>query len=56
MSIAIWAQLWGWFLGVMCILFAAMAVWVTIQGAADIKLLLRDLKARHEKGGAEPGP
>jgi hypothetical protein len=48
MSIAFWAQLWGWFLAIMCICFAALAVWVTIQGAADIKSLLRGLKERHQ--------
>lgn len=54
MSIEFWTQLWGWFLAVMCICFAAMAVWVTVQGAADIKSLLQDLKARHEDGKAQP--
>jgi hypothetical protein len=50
MTIESWAQLWGWFLALMCISFAAMSVWVSIQGAADIKSLLSDLKARHEGG------
>ena len=30
--------------------FSLMAVWVTIQGARDIKWLLEVLRSRHEKG------
>ena len=29
--------------------FTAMAVWVTIQGARDIKSLLNDLRREHEE-------
>lgn len=47
---AFWQTLWKltFFIGVG--LFACMAVWVTVQGARDIKDLFRTLDEEHGQG------
>ena len=55
-----WVMLWKavFVLGVGA--FTIMAVWVTVQGARDIKSLLRTLRREHDRGPegdkAVPGP
>ena len=43
-----WMALWKWLMILSVGSFSIMAVWVTIQGARDIKALLHSLKAGHE--------
>jgi hypothetical protein len=43
-----WMGLWKWLMILSVGGFAVMAVWVTIQGARDIKSLLRSLRAGHD--------
>ncbi len=46
---ASWMLLWKVVFLVVVVFFAGLAVWVTFQGARDIKTLLSTLRARHEK-------
>ena len=43
-----WMILWKWLMILSVTGFAIMAVWVTIQGARDIKSLLHTLRAGHD--------
>ncbi|MCF6287369.1 MAG: hypothetical protein L3K26_19640 [Candidatus Hydrogenedentes bacterium] len=43
-----WMGLWKWLMILSVGSFSIMAVWVTIQGARDIKSLLRTLREGHE--------
>ena len=43
-----WMALWKWLLIVSVGSFSLMALWVTVQGARDIKALLKSLRAGHE--------
>jgi len=50
-----WVVLWkGVFLATVGI-YAVMAVWVTVQGARDIKSMMADIRRRHETGENEGG-
>lgn len=44
----LWMTLWKWLMILSVGGFAIMAVWVTIQGARDIKSLLISLREGHE--------
>ena len=46
-----WASFWGWTLGVSLVLFALIAIVVTIGGFRDIRELLA--KARSDDEGSE---
>ena len=46
-----WASFWGWTLGVSLVLFAAIAVVVTIGGFRDIRDLLAQAGSDDESGG-----
>jgi len=46
-----WMTLWKIVLVVGLLLFAGMAVWVTIGGFFDIKRLLRSITERHQQDG-----
>ena len=46
---AFWMALWKVVFIVTVVVFAGMAVWVTVQGARDIKAMLLTLRKRHEK-------
>ena len=43
-----WMTLWKWLMILSMSGFAIMAVWVTIQGARDIKSLLISLREGHD--------
>jgi hypothetical protein len=43
-----WMTLWKWLMIVSVGSFSLMALWVTVQGARDIKALLHSLRAGHE--------
>ena len=43
-----WIALWKGVLIFTVGIYAIMAVWVTIQGAFDIRSMLSDLRERHE--------
>ena len=45
-----WIWLWKAVFFVTLTGFSLMAVWVTIQGARDIRLLLEVLRGRHDDG------
>ena len=47
---AFWMLLWKIVFVVVVVFFAGLAVWVTFQGARDIKSLLKTLRARHQEG------
>ena len=49
-----WMLLWKIVLIAGIILFAILAIWVTIWGAFDIKKLLRSLNTEHETETTEP--
>ena len=50
-----WVLLWKLVFIVTVLLFAGLSVWVTIQGAKDIKALLKRLRERHpERLSHEP--
>ena len=52
---AFWVVLWkGVFLATVGI-YGVMAVWVTVQGARDIKSMMADIRQRHEAGKAADG-
>ena len=44
-----WMTLWKWLMILSVGSFSIMAVWVTIQGARDIKALLQSLRDGHEE-------
>ena len=46
-----WMILWKTVFIVTVSAFAVVAVWVTIQGARDIKSLLAQIRQQHESGG-----
>ncbi len=46
-----WMTLWKWLMIVSIGSFSVMALWVTVQGARDIKALLQSLRAGHEQSG-----
>lgn len=46
-----WASFWGWTLGVSLVLFAAIAIVVTIGGFRDIRDLLAQAGHDDEAGG-----
>jgi len=48
-----WVLLWQTVFVFVVVFFAGLSVWVTIQGARDIKALMRTLRERHREG--EPG-
>ncbi|HIJ64743.1 MAG TPA: hypothetical protein HPP77_02225 [Candidatus Hydrogenedentes bacterium] len=48
---AFWITLWKVVFIVTVVVFAGLAVWVTIQGARDIKAMLLTLRKRHETDG-----
>ncbi len=43
-----WMALWKWLMILSVGSFSIMALWVTIQGARDIKALLHSLREGHE--------
>ena len=43
-----WMTLWKWLMILSVGSFSIMALWVTFQGARDIKSLLESLRAGHE--------
>lgn len=43
-----WVLLWKGILIATVGVYAIMALWVTVQGAFDIRSMLSDLRARHE--------
>jgi len=43
-----WVLLWKAVFGLGTIAFAAMALWVTVQGARDIKAMLATIRQTHE--------
>ncbi len=45
---AFWVPFWKVVFIATVAIYATMAVWVTVQGAFDIKSMLRDLRERHE--------
>jgi hypothetical protein len=49
-----WMLLWKIVLITAMILFAVMAVWVTIWGAFDIKKMLQAINAEHETDATSP--
>ncbi len=49
-----WMLLWKIVLIAGMVLFACMAVWVTIWGAFDIKKMLQAINAEHETGATSP--
>jgi len=44
----LWMSIWKWLMTLSVGSFAVMAVWVTFQGAMDIKSLLQSLREGHE--------
>ena len=48
-----WVYLWGFVFIATVSIYGLMAIWVTIQGARDIKSMFADLRQRHEEG-AQP--
>ena len=46
-----WVYLWGFVFLATVFVYGIMAVWVTIQGARDIKSMMADLRERHETAG-----
>ena len=48
-----WVYLWKILFIFTVLAFAVMAVWVTIQGAFDIKAMMATLRKRHEAQGEE---
>ena len=50
---AFWMSLWEVVFIVTVVGFGLMSVWVTIQGARDIKSLMQSLRGRHERGELE---
>ncbi len=45
----VWMAVWKWLM-ILCVGgFTVMSLWVTIQGARDIKSLLRSLREGHAK-------
>lgn len=44
-----WVNLWKFVFILTVSVYAVMAVWVTIQGARDIKSMMADLRERHEE-------
>lgn len=49
-----WMLIWKIVLIGAMILFASMAVWVTIWGAIDIKKLLQTINKEHQQNTDEP--
>lgn len=49
-----WMLLWKIVLIAGMILFASMAVWVTIWGAIDIKKMLKAINTEHRTGADSP--
>ena len=43
-----WATFWGWLLVTVLVVFAGLAVAITIGGFFDIKALLATMDARHK--------
>lgn len=52
---AFWVVLWKVVLLATVGIYGVMAVWVTIQGARDIKSMMADIRQRHEAGKAAGG-
>ena len=52
--ISSWATFWGWILGISLVLFAVIAVVVTIGGFRDIRDLLAQAD-RDDEGGEAAG-
>jgi len=44
----LWMSIWKWLMILSVGSFAVMALWVTFQGALDIKSLLQSLREGHE--------
>ncbi len=45
----LWMTLWKWLMILSVGSFSIMALWVTVQGARDIKSLLQSLRAGHDQ-------
>lgn len=45
-----WVYLWGFVFVATVAIYGVMAVWVTVQGARDIKSMMADIRGRHEDG------
>ena len=50
-----WIVLWKAVFIVTISVYSVMAVWVTVQGARDIKSMMQDIRERHEAPEGE-GP
>ena len=53
MNMGFWIALWKFVFVATLSIFTCVALWVTVQGARDIKSMLADLRSGHEKKNAE---
>jgi len=44
-----WAIFWGWLLIIVLVIFAVLAVVVTIGGFFDVKALLKTMEKQHDE-------
>jgi hypothetical protein len=50
-----WAGFWSFLFFAVAAAFALVSIWVAVQGALDIRQMLRSIREAHERGEEDVG-